>query len=158
MVRESKIKWYERSRPDDGHVEEVYLKSVTEKQLTEINVGDWLEGFGDVNSLAVQKFIRKYGQLLFKLKDNSEWDGTDFAHPAFFRGSLYSAHQAVRLIEGVLSGKDIGAGAMNEPAVTIRNLVLDLKRKFDMFEKENQRLIEELHLANGKLSSNGIFY
>ena len=170
------LKWYERSRDDDGHIEQVYLKSVTAKQLAEINVCDWIEGFGTVDSYAVQKFIRKYGNLLFKLHDDPEYDGTDFAHPAFFRGSHYSLWEATRLIVNVLSGKDTGQGFMNEPAGSLRNLVLDLKRVHDIgwdrvstleeenglyfeqktnLEEENKRLTEELRLANERLSNNG---
>lgn len=157
MEKES-LKWYERSRPDDGHVEQVWLAKVTAKQLAEINVGDWIEGFGDVNSLAVQEFIRKYGFLLFKLKDDSQWDATDAAHPAFWRGLEYSCHQAVRLIADVLSGKDIGEGVMNEPCATMRNSVLELKQKFDQvcqrvheLEEENGALFEKLRLAEESL-------
>jgi hypothetical protein len=66
MVKE--LKWYERSRPE-GVVEKVWLSTATAEQLAEINVCDWLEGYGVVMSLAEQEFIRRYGFLLLKYRD-----------------------------------------------------------------------------------------
>lgn len=48
--------------------EEIYLKSVTTEKLSKIEVGDWLEGYGDVLSLSERAYIRKYGFLLSKLQ------------------------------------------------------------------------------------------
>lgn len=49
-------------------IREVWLKSVTPEELSEIEIYDWLEGFGYIDSLAVQKYIRKYGFLLLKAR------------------------------------------------------------------------------------------
>ena len=49
--------------------EDIRFNTVTAKQLSEIEVGDWLEGYGDVLSLAEVHYIRKYGSLLINLKE-----------------------------------------------------------------------------------------
>ncbi|MHA1302516.1 MAG: hypothetical protein ACTSPI_02295 [Candidatus Heimdallarchaeaceae archaeon] len=76
---------------------------------------------------------------LRKAHDYPEYDATDDAHPAFWRGSKYSCWQATQLVKDILSGKDTGEGKMNEPAATMRNLILELKKDRDRLEK---RVIE----------------
>ena len=63
--------------------------------------------------------------------DDSQWDGTDAAHPAFWRGEKWSAHQFCKLVADILSGKDIGKGTMYEPLATMRRSVLRLKKERD---------------------------
>jgi len=98
---------------------------------------------------------------LRKARDDPQWDATDAAHPAFFRGSSHSVWQAIRLVVDILSGTDTGTSAMYEPASSLRNLVLDLKRKSDLgwdrvheLEEENGALFEKLTLAEERLSGN----
>lgn len=50
-------------------MQKIWLKLVTAEQLRKVEIGDWLEGYGDVLSLAEQDYIRKYGFLLIKLQD-----------------------------------------------------------------------------------------
>lgn len=46
------------------------------------------------------------------LPDDPEWDATDFAHPAWWRGNDAGADAVVRRLEKVLDGKDEGAGVL----------------------------------------------
>ena len=39
---------------------QIWLKSVTAEELSEIEVLDWLEGYGLVMSLAERNYIRRY--------------------------------------------------------------------------------------------------
>lgn len=50
---------------------EIYLANVTIEELTQIEVCDWMQGFGHVGSLAEQTYIRKYGFMLIKLQKES---------------------------------------------------------------------------------------
>ncbi len=61
--------------------------------------------------------------------DNPEFDSTDWAHPAWWRGSLHGLHGAIRLVENIVTGKKTGIGAMYEDADKLRQMVLGLKRK-----------------------------
>lgn len=47
---------------------EIYLKSVTVEELSKIEILDWLEGYGQVMSLAERDYIRQYGFLLRSLQ------------------------------------------------------------------------------------------
>lgn len=46
------------------------------------------------------------------IEDNPEFDNTDFAHPAFWRGQDDGINGACRVLEKVLDGKDDGGGAI----------------------------------------------
>ena len=117
-------------------IREIFLKEVTAKILSKMEVCDWLEGYGQISSLAEQTYIRKYGFLLARLQDNPLWDCTDAAHPAWWRGEKYSAYKAAELIAKILSGEDKCRGKMNEPLETMRRSVLDLKRERDKLQCE----------------------
>jgi hypothetical protein len=75
--------------------------------------------------------------------DDPECDSTDWAHPAWFRGSLYSLHCATKLVEDVISGKNDGTSGMYEDADKLRQMVLGLKRKADSFVDERNNLVCE---------------
>lgn len=121
----------------------IYLKTITAKQLQKVEIGDWIEGCGDILSLAQVKFIHEFRFLLAKLQDNPEWDATDAAHPAWWRGEEYGACQAARLITDVLSGKDVGKGAMHPIPGEMRDSVLALKKERDELKRQVEELIEE---------------
>jgi len=53
-------------------IREIFIRDVTAKDLAEIEVFDCLEGYGQISSVAEQKFIRKYGFLLVKMLDNRD--------------------------------------------------------------------------------------
>lgn len=41
----------------------IWLKTVTAEQLAKVEVGDWLEGYGDILSLATKRLVRRFGRL-----------------------------------------------------------------------------------------------
>ena len=45
----------------------LFLSSVTAEQLSKVNIGDWLEGYGSISSLAERYYIRSYGFLLLEI-------------------------------------------------------------------------------------------
>lgn len=135
-------------------IREIFFKEVTVKILSEMEVYDWLEGFGQISSLAEQNYIRKYGFMLIKMQnqyedykrmqDDSQWDATDAAHPAWWRGEKYSAYQAAKLIANILSGEDICKGVMNEPLETMRRSVIKLKRERDKLAHQEENLLNKI--------------
>lgn len=59
-------------------------------------------------------------------------DGTDFAHPAFWRGEDSSMNAAVSWVERILDGRDDGAGTMgHEGLERVRRRVLDLMKRVE---------------------------
>lgn len=49
-------------------VREIFIKTVTAEELVNVEIFDWLEGYGQISSLAEQEYIRRYGFLLVKLQ------------------------------------------------------------------------------------------
>ncbi len=62
--------------------------------------------------------------------DDPEWDGTDFAHPAFFRGEQYGGRGTVELILQTLGG-DSGGTCSNERLQLARDRITALLRERD---------------------------
>lgn len=56
--------------------------------------------------------------------DIPEWDCTDFAHPAWWRGMDYATITLCSKIGDILDGKDDGQGTCSEPWGTIRRRLL----------------------------------
>jgi len=79
---------------------------------------------------------------LRELYDDPQWDATDAAHPAWWRGEKYSAYKVAELIANILSGKDTGEGVMNEPLETMRRSVMKLKVDRDYFKNKKNKLQE----------------
>ena len=77
--------------------------------------------------------------------DDPEYDSTDWAHPAWWRGSLHGLHGAIRLVGDIISGKETGVGAMYEDADKLRQMVLGLKRERDSLRCDVERLTREFH-------------
>ncbi len=75
--------------------------------------------------------------------DDPECDSTDWAHPAWWRGSLHGLHGAIRLVENIVTGKETGVGAMYEDADKLRQMVLGLKRKANSLVDERDGLVRE---------------
>ncbi len=103
----------------------------------------------DKNGESVGKSVRGVMKS-DKQWDDPEFDTTDWAHPAWWRGTLYGVHHATRLVENIVSGKETGVGAMNDDADKLRQIVLGLvrnsnmlKRKADSFVGERNRLERE---------------
>lgn len=47
--------------------------------------------------------------------DDPEWDATDFAHPAWWRGHVHGVTGAAAVIRAALDGKDDGHGTIGDP-------------------------------------------
>lgn len=93
---------------------EIYLKSVTAEVLSKIEVLDWLEGFGDVLSLAERDYIRKYGFLLLKREMEIKRLKTN-------------AENTIRKIEG-----DNAPDKIVDPVYSLSVLAIALKDKVDL--------------------------
>lgn len=53
-------------------MQKLFLKSMTPEQLENVQVLDWIEGFGDVLSIAQANFIQRFGKLLVSLTNEQE--------------------------------------------------------------------------------------
>lgn len=62
--------------------------------------------------------------------DDPTLDGTDYAHPAWWRGCDHGVRQAVGVLERVLAGDDAGAGAVADAGLEhVRRAVLALRKE-----------------------------
>ncbi len=77
--------------------------------------------------------------------DDPEFDSTDWAHPAWWRGSEYGLWCAIHLVEKIINGKETGIGAMHEDGDKLRQMVLVLKRERDSLRCDVERLERELN-------------
>ena len=59
--------------------------------------------------------------------DNPELDGTDFAHPAYWRGHDAAIAGICFRINKILDGYDDGRGVSNEPWEATRRRLLELR-------------------------------
>lgn len=50
---------------------EIHLANATANELVKVTIYDWLEGYGQILSLAEQKYIRRYGFMLIDLQNKS---------------------------------------------------------------------------------------
>lgn len=71
-------------------------------------------------------------------EDDPEWDATDFAHPAWWRGSDYTVDQLASQVNEILDGKDDMSGYCQEPWQTSRKRIFELKSELE----KAKRLIE----------------
>jgi len=76
-------------------------------------------------------------EKLRKAYDDPQWDATDAAHPAWWRGEDFGAYMAAKLIADILSGKETGKGAMNDPVATMRDSILVLKKRCKKLQERN---------------------
>ena len=49
-------------------------------------------------------------KLTTRLEDNPWFDGTDYAHPAWWRGTDHGVKQTVKIVNEILDGKRKGEG------------------------------------------------
>ena len=96
----------------------------------------------DKNGVSVGKAVRGVMKS-DKQWDDPEFDSTDWAHPAWFRGTLHGLHGAIRLVSDIVSGKETGVGAMHEDGDKLRQMVLGLKLKADSLVGERDNLVRE---------------
>lgn len=76
---------------------------------TDLMLVRWIELFPEASIPTVSY---KVGMV-----DDPECDGTDAAHPAWWRGHVQSCAMACAKINEILDGKDDGAGVSNEPCL-----------------------------------------
>lgn len=67
----------------------------------------------------------------FKLiPDDPEDDGTDYAHPAYWRGSEAGVRGATMRMRQAAEGHDDGSGVIGSPELEkVRRMILDLRKK-----------------------------
>lgn len=63
--------------------------------------------------------------------DNPEADGTDYAHPAWWRGHFQTVRSLCYKINRLLDGEDNGMGISQEPWESTRRRLLDLIHRED---------------------------
>lgn len=69
--------------------------------------------------------------------NNPDADGTDFAHPAFWRGEEQSCHLASATVKKLCSGEESNEGVCREPWESARQAIIALR-------DERNRLFFEL--------------
>lgn len=52
--------------PMSNNGKKIWRKGITERDLMEIDMGDWLEEIGVIANVQERNFIRKFGYLLLK--------------------------------------------------------------------------------------------
>lgn len=60
------------------------------------------------------------------MNDDPAFDGTDLAHPAWWRGHDHTIAVVCQKLTEMLDGRDSGAGVANEPWEGVRRRILDL--------------------------------
>lgn len=60
------------------------------------------------------------------VRDDAELDGTDGAHPAWWRGHDHAVKVLCQKINGILDGLDLGFGVSSEPWESTRRRMLNL--------------------------------
>ena len=60
------------------------------------------------------------------MDDYLQFDGTDYAHPAYWRGHDAACLSLCQIINQILDGKDNGHGVANEPWESTRRRLLKL--------------------------------
>lgn len=63
-----------------------------------------------------------------KIWDDPMTDGTDFAHPAWWRGHDHAVAVFCQKVTDILDGKDCGAGVANAPWESVRRKLLVLRQ------------------------------
>lgn len=63
-------------------------------------------------------------EVLLGEVDNPELDGTDAAHPAWWRGHEVSVYTLCQKVMDILNGKDDGSGAASDPWETVRRRLI----------------------------------
>lgn len=84
----------------------------------------------------IQKYIdARIAKILERaLEDDSEWDGTDAAHPAFWRGQKDGVRGVIMRINEILDGKDAGVFGDSE----LEKVKQRIKRLLDEIRADDQ--------------------
>lgn len=67
--------------------------------------------------------------------DDPEADGTDFAHPAWFRGNEAAVKQLCQLINGILDGKHNLGGISTQPWQMLSQRLYDIRTLLGIAER-----------------------
>jgi hypothetical protein len=95
------------------------------------------------------------------MEDNPEYDATDAAHPAWWRGHDHTTQTFCQAVNDILDGKDDGHGVANEPWESVRRRLLAtqslqrrieaaealLRKHVDLREMQRQRESEVFHIS-----------
>ena len=92
-----------------------------------------------------QDSLRAWSEMRASGIDNPAIDGTDYAHPAWWRGNDAGVVAICRMVNDILDGKDDGAGVANEPWESTRRRIAGLRA-------ENNRLRRILAHVPGKVA------
>lgn len=87
--------------------------------------------------------------------NDPEMDGTDGAHPAYWRGHDYTTKMFCALVIDILDGKDNGAGANTEPWATVRKRLLSLTAQPCPYVKQSSEGSAFCSLAEDGLARTG---
>ena len=68
-------------------------------------------------------------------KDDPEMDGTDAAHPAWWRGVDYTHLQLVNGVNKVLDGEAVNAGVASQPWEALRQRLYDIRTLLGIAER-----------------------
>ena len=68
-------------------------------------------------------------------KDDPEMDGTDAAHPAWWRGVDYAHLQLVNGVNKILDGEAVNAGVASQPWEALRQRLYDIRTMLGIAER-----------------------
>jgi hypothetical protein len=67
--------------------------------------------------------------------DDPDMDGTDFAHPAWWRGHKYSFAMTCREVNDILDGKKANVGTATQPWQALRQRLYDIRTLLGLAER-----------------------
>ncbi len=85
--------------------------------------------------------------MISEIADYPDADGTDAAHPAWWRGNSAGVASLCQIINGILDGKDDGSGVASEPWEATRRRLLAIA------VDDKERLLAKLELIAGSLAT-----
>jgi len=116
------------------------------------------EFVGRLEELGCHWCMRDRIEALEKAVDYPEADGTDAAHPAWWRGNDAGSISCTNGVMDILTGKDKGRGVCGNPQIErMRGMLLSVVGKLDLLQK-NQKYMRDPErtlvcdiIANGQL-------
>lgn len=119
---------------------------------------------------AIQKVLEpEWKKLMDGVWDDEELDGTDFAHPAYWRGQDKVVQLFIKKVEKILNGKDDGSGVTNPKEFErLRRRMLQtppdwmqpsyhhgFEKGYDKAMKETVKMVE--NILDGKDDGGGLY-
>ena len=98
--------------------------------MSPVKQPEWHTGYRMVDGVLTEVEEATISKADFDLLpwDNQEFNATDGAHPAWWRGHDYTALVFCQLVHKILDGQDDGRGFNIEPWATLRRRLLALIR------------------------------